>query len=264
VPGADPAKPTGQVFNPTPDFKGDLFIFATEQGTIAGWKPADGTTTVTGADRSAAGAIYKGLALGSNAQGNFLYAANFHAGTVDVFDKNYALVTLAGNFTDPKAPAGYDPFNIKNIGGRLYVAFAKQDQNQEDEIQGAGFGFVSIFDTNGKFLKRFVSGTDAGGKLSVLNAPWGIARAPSGFGPFGGDILVGNFGSGHVAAFNSKGKYLGTLRNTSNHTITIDGLWEIVFGKGGTGSSKKLYFTAGPEDETHGLFGSLESTKKKH
>jgi uncharacterized protein (TIGR03118 family) len=169
-------------------------------------------------------------------------------------------VTVAGQFVDPNLPDGYAPFNIHLIGSRLYVMYAKQDADAEDEVAGAGFGLISVFDTSGHFIRRLVTGTDAGGKSKVLNAPWGLAKAPGNFSSFGGSLLVGNFGSGRIAAFNIKnGKFRGYLSTKKKKPIEIEGLWEILFGAGGdSGSPRKLYFSAGTDDETHGLFGSIE------
>ena len=257
--GGTEASPTGIVFNGSPSFEVTpgtpaRFIFATEEGTIAAW--ASGTTALLKVDNNAAGAIYKGLAIGNNGSGDFLYAANFHAGTIDVFDANFAAVTLAGNFTDPTLPAGYAPFNIQNIGDVLYVTYALQDANAEDDVPGAGHGFIDKFDLDGNFLGRFVS-------QGELNSPWGLALAPAGFGPFAGDLLVGNFGDGRINAFDpATGDFLGQLNDASGSPIAIEGLWGLRFGNGGNGGTPgTLYFTAGiagpGQVEDHGLFGSI-------
>src|SRR6266513_3769309 len=217
--GIPPSSPTGQVFNPTVDFTltpgmRAVFLFATEDGTIAGWNPmVNATTAVTKVDNSGSGAIYKGLAMGSNVNGNFLFAANFHAGTIDVFDKNFTPVISPGAFTDPNIPAGFAPFNIQNIGGQLYVTYAKQDADKHDDVAGPGNGFVDVFNTDGVLQKRLVS-------QGVLNSPWGKAVAPAGFGPFGCDLLIGNFGDGTINAFNpSTGNLLGTLEDSNGQPI---------------------------------------------
>lgn len=270
---------TGQVFNGTTDFKlpngeSALFIFSTEDGTIVAWSGSSGTQAVKVADRSAiptaaTGAVYKGLAIGSNASGNFLYATNFRAGTVDVFDKSFAIVNLAGPFTDPNVPAGYAPFGIQNIGGDLYVTYAKQDVNKHDDVSGAGNGLISVFDSNGNFKRRIATGAGAGGTLSALNSPWGMALTPSGFGGIAaGSLLVGNFGDGHISVLNpNSGALSGQLQdNTGTKAVAIPGLWGLTFGNGGTAGAKNtLFFTAGIGDaptftnntEQHGLFGSL-------
>jgi len=260
--------PTGVVFNsnfltsPTEFVISDgnghsgpaAFIFVTEDGTIAGWNPAvppPSPSTAAQVATTVTDAIYKGVALGNNGTENLLYAANFHTGHIDVFDSHFASKTLSGSFTDPQLPAGYAPFNVQNIGGTLYVMYAQQDADAEDEVAGAGKGFVDKFDTNGNLLGRFASG-------GVLNAPWGIAQAPANFGRFGGDILVGNFGDGRINAFTTSGSFVGALRDERGRPVAIDGLWALSFGNGvSAGDANSLYFTAGPDDETHGLFGKL-------
>ena len=257
------AAPTGVVFNGTSDFViangsnsgPSRFIFATEDGTLSGWNPTvNGGAAMLAADNSASGAAYKGLALGSTAAGNFLYAANFHQARIDAFDKTFAPVELAGSFNDPNIPAGFAPFGIQNIGGSLYVTFAKQDENKEDDSSGPGNGYVDVFDTNGNFIKRFAS-------QGPLNSPWGLALAPATFGQFSNALLVGNFGDGRITAFNaSTGAVLGQLMTTSSTPIVIEGLWALTFGNGANaGSTNTLFFTAGPGEEAHGLFGSLQA-----
>jgi uncharacterized protein (TIGR03118 family) len=255
------ATPTGQVFNGTSDFvvatasgSGPArFIFATEDGTISGWNPAaDPTHAVLAVDNSPSGAIYKGLAIGANGSGNFLYAANFHAGTIDVFDKNFNQVQLAGSFTDPNIHQGFAPFNIQNLGGKLYVTYAKQDADGEDDVAGPSNGYVDIFDTNGNLIQRLAT-------RGRLNSPWGLAFAPASFGPYAGDLLVGNFGNGRINIVDPlTGEFLDQLRDANNRAISIDGLWGLIVGNGGNGGdTDKVYFTAGPDDETHGLYGYL-------
>ena len=271
--------PTGQVFNPTTEFKllnGNpaLFLFSTEDGTIAGWNQAAGATAVVVADRSAfptadSGAVYKGLAAGSNASGNFLYAANFRSGTVDVFDMNFGIVLLAGSFTDPNLPAGYAPFGIQNIRGDLYVTYARQDAAKHDDVDGPGAGLIDVYDTNGNLKRRFATGSAAGGAVTALNSPWGLALAPANFGAFSNALLVGNFGDGRISAFNvSTGALIGQLQNSAGTSpLSIPGLWGLSLGNGSSaGSTGTLYFTAGIGDapsfqnnrESHGLFGSLQ------
>lgn len=254
--------PTGQVFNGTTDFvinaggvsSKAIFLFVTEDGTLSAWNSNAGTNALLVADNSASGAIYKGLAIGSNSLGNFLYAANFYTGTIDVFDKNFAPVTLSGSFSDPDVPAGYAPFNIQNLGGKLYVTYAKQNDAKDDEVACRGCGFVSVFDTDGRLLMQLAS-------RGTLNAPWGLALAPADFGYFSNTLLVGNFGNGYINAFDpNTGQFRGRLRTPSGRLVAIDGLWSLNFGNGATaGSTNTLFFTAGIEDETHGLFGSLTS-----
>jgi uncharacterized protein (TIGR03118 family) len=254
-----PGGPTGIVFNGTPDFKVDAgtgplaarFIFATEDGHIAGWNGV-GTLAITAV--STADAVYLGLANASNGGANFLYAANFSAARIDVFDKNYAPATLAGDFTDPGLPDGYAPFNIQTIGGVLYVAYAKQNEDGDEEVAGEGFGYVSSFGTDGSFLGRVASAGE-------LNAPWGLALAPANFGKFSGDLLVGNFGDGRIHAFRAGEdgwEEHGVLKGIDHTPIEIDGLWGIGFGNGAnSGPTNTLFFASGPDDEAHGLFGSI-------
>jgi uncharacterized protein (TIGR03118 family) len=259
-PGGSPpgttAAPTGVVFNGGSSFTGDKFIFATEDGTIAGWQGADGTSAVLSA--TTASAVYKGLALGNNGSGDFIYAANFNSGKIDVFDTNYSPVNLAGNFTDPTLPAGYAPFNVENIAGKLYVTYALQNGSKHDDVAGPGHGYVDVFDTNGNFVERLIS-------AGALNSPWGMAVAPIGFGPFSNDLLIGNFGDGTINAFDLiNGNLLGTLEDGKGNPIIIQGLWGLQFGNGALGfDTKALYFTAGIPGsghlEDHGLFGDLQA-----
>jgi uncharacterized protein (TIGR03118 family) len=260
-PAGTTAAPTGAVFNGTTDFvvsQGNAsgaaqFLFATEDGTIAGWNSTvNAKNAILAVDNSAGGAVYKGLTLGSNASGNFLYAANFNAGTVDVFDRTFKAAKLAGSFTDPNVPAGFAPFGIQNLGGNIYVTYAKQDAAKHDDVSGAGNGFVSVFDTNGNLIRRVAS-------AGTLNSPWGLALAPSGFGTFSQALLVGNFGDGRINAFNATtGAFLGQLQDTNDSPITIDDLWGLRFGNGGTaGPTTTLFFSAGIQDEQHGLLGTL-------
>jgi uncharacterized protein (TIGR03118 family) len=257
-----PGHPTGTVFNGTTDFvvttaagSGPAaFLFATEDGTVLGWNRNAAPTQAQLAFTALDGAIYKGLAIGSNDSGNFLYATDFHNGKIDVLNGSFGLVQLAGNFTDPGIPSGFAPFGIQNIGGKLYITYAQQDADAHDEIHGEGLGYVSRFDTNGNFLGRVASQGD-------LNAPWGLAWAPSDFDKFSGDLLVGNFGDGRINGFASTSggwEATGALRGTTGHRISIDGLWGIGFGNdGNAGVHNALYFAAGPNDEADGLFGTI-------
>jgi uncharacterized protein (TIGR03118 family) len=248
--GTPPSKPTGTVFNGSSDFLGDRFIFVTEDGTISGW--SGGTSAVLRVNQSGS-AIYKGVSIAQNSGANFLYAANFHAGTVDVFDANYMPVTLApGAFSDPRIPAGFAPFNVQNIAGRLFVTFAKQDEDMEDEVDGPGLGFVDAFDAGGNLLMRLRTGR-------WMNAPWGVALAPSDFGKVSNLLLVGQFGSGQIATFDPlTGNFQGLLRGVHGQPLTIDGLWALSFGNGAAaGPTNTLFFTAGIDDEQHGLFGTI-------
>jgi uncharacterized protein (TIGR03118 family) len=256
IPGGEP---TGQVFNGTGEFRVSAgaasasppFIFASETGFITGWSPnvpAPGSR-IAQVGATTAGAEYTGLAIGNNGTGNFLYAADFKGKKIDVFSSTYAPTTLAGTFTDPGIPKQYAPFNIQNLGGKLYVTYAKQDK--DGNLDG-GNGFVSVFDLSGNFLMRLVS-------HSHLNAPWGLALAPAGFGDFGGALIVGNHGDGSINAFDpATGAFLGKLRDEAGDPIRIDGLYGLAFGNGRTaGDANALYFAAGPNDGADGLFGSL-------
>jgi uncharacterized protein (TIGR03118 family) len=250
--------PTGTVFNPTTGFVlptggKALFLFDSEDGIVRAWNAAQGTTAIVVKDRSGEGAIYKGLAIADTASGPRLYAADFHNARVDVFDGTFGLVP--GGFTDPALPAGYAPFNVQTIGDRVFVAYAKQDADAEDEVAGQGAGFVDAYDLAGNLLARVA-------QHGQLNAPWGLALAPEGFGRFGGDLLVGNFGDGQINAYeelpNGHFAHRGELRGSDNKPLTIDGLWALRFGNGGNaGPTGTLFFTAGPDEETHGLFGSI-------
>lgn len=256
--GTPPGHPTGIVFNPTGDFlvapgAPAHFIFATEDGTISGWN--SGNAAVLKVDLSPSGAIYKGLALAAAAGGNYLYATDFHNGKVDVFDAEFNPVALPGPFADPTLPAGFAPFGIHNIGGELYVTYALQDEDAEDDVAGPGNGYVNVFDPNGVLLRRFVS-------ACRLNSPWGVVSAPAGFGGFAGAVLIGNFGDGRINAFHpATGDYLGTLLDADTNPIQIPGLWGLIFGNGVRSDSHALYFTAGIADgdsiEDHGLFGKF-------
>jgi len=251
--------PTGIVFNGGSGFvvrNGTAFgparfIFDGEDGLIRGWNPAvDPTNAVVAPAQGDPGAIYKGLAIAAG----MLYAADFHNGVVDVFDGSW---TLVNQFTDPGLPSGFAPFGIQAIGGSIFVAFAKQDADAEDEVAGVGLGFVDVFDTAGNLIARVA-------QRGLLNAPWGLALAPAGFGRFSGDLLVGNFGDGRINAFepqsNGRFEFRGQLRDSSGQAIEIDGLWALEFGNGGAaGPTDTLFFTAGPDEETHGLFGRIKA-----
>jgi hypothetical protein len=217
-------------------FGGGQFIFDTEDGIVANWTGASNTATVV-FDNSASGAVYKGLAL---LNGTFLLAANFNSGKVDVLDRNFNLTSLSGSFTDPKLPAGFAPHGIHVIGSQIYVAYAMQDAAKHDAQPGAGLGQVDVFDTNGNFVSTLIA---AGGKP---NAPWGVVAAPATFGTFPNAILVGNFGDGTISAFDTTGKFLGQLTDSSNNVLVNPGLWDMVFGGGGpSGDPGTLYLTAG-------------------
>jgi uncharacterized protein (TIGR03118 family) len=243
---------TGQVFNGvSAAFNGDAFIFVSEDGTISGWRSALGTSAEILAF-SSSNNRYKGVAEGSVAGNAYLYAANFSAGTIDVIKGSSGAPDLVGNFTDPGLPSGFAPFNIQNLNDTLYVTYALQDSNALDEIAGAGLGFVSAFDSQGNFLERLAS-------QGPLNAPWGVAIAPSSFTEFAGDVLVGNFGDGTINAFDPlTHNFAGQLADGDGQPLVIDGLWALSVGNDGqAGSSQGLYFSAGPGAEAHGLFGMI-------
>lgn len=259
--GSPPGSPTGIVFNATSGFKvggqKSLFIFAAEEGTISAWN--SGVNASLKVDNSASGAVYKGLALGGTAAGPMLYAANFNSGMIDVFDQTFAPVSLgAGAFTDPgMMDPNFAPFNVQNIGGQLYVTYAKQNGAKHDDVAGPGNGYVDVFDMSGTFVKRLVT-------KGVLNSPWGLALAPASFGAFGNDLLIGNFGDGIINAFDpAAGTFLGRIEDGMGNPLVNQGLWGITFGNGGlAGDPGKLYFAAGIPGgghlEDHGLFGSIQ------
>lgn len=254
----DSSSPTGQVFNGGTGFvvssasgSGPAkFIFSSESGQITGWNPAAGAT-VAQLEYSSPTAVYKGLTIATSDAGTFLYASNFHDGTVDVFDSNFQLVTTAGGFADPSIPAGYAPFGIQDLNGLIYVSYAKQDAAKHDDVAGSGHGFVDVFTPNGFRVERLAS-------RGHLDSPWGMTIAPAGFGRFGGALLVGNFGNGHINAYNAfSGEYLGTLHGQNDQDVTIDGLWGLTFGTASTGGTGTLLFSAGINHEQDGLFGAI-------
>jgi len=265
VPGA----PTGIVFNGGNGFvvrNGSssgpaTFIFATERGVVSGWNqavppPPPSTESITGADRSGVGAIYKGLAIASTTGGDQLYATDFHNARVDVFDSSFNLVTAPGAFVDKKIPGRFAPFGIQNINGAICITFAKQDQAKVNDVPGAMHGFVDMFDTSGKLMTRVAT-------KGPLNAPWGLALAPAGFGTFSGDLLVGNFGNGKINAYhqqsNGRWKFRGQLKGSNGKVLRTEELWGLSFGNGGAaGPTNTLYFTAGPSGGSHGVFGSIQ------
>ena len=281
--------PSGAVANPGSNFvvgSGSAsgparFLFATEDGTILGWNPTASPTQALVAVPATDGAVYKGLTL---ANGDTLYATDFHNAKVDVFDGNFNPMTTSGAFVDPHMKAGFAPFGIQNIGGTIFVSYAKQDAAGHDDVAGQGLGFVDAYDTNGVFLGRVAT-------RGQLNSPWGLAQAPADFGRFSGDLLVGNFGNGKINAYaprrhgshrhvgelkqerhGSHGHvrkleqgrhglftHVGQLRGPGHKPIVIDGLWALQFGFGAAnnGPTNTLFFTAGPNGESDGLFGSI-------
>ncbi len=254
VPGA----PTGNVFNGTAGSflvgaSNAAFIFDTEGGTILGWN--GGPAATVEADMSPAGAVFKGLAIAQSQSGPRIYATDFHNGVVDVFDSAWHLVPHSG-FVDPFLPRHFAPFGIQTIGDRIFVTYAKQQAGSDDEAHGRGLGIVDAYDTQGRLRQRVA-------QFGGLNAPWGLAWAPNGFGRFGGDLLVGNFGDGRINAYHELFHRFfvpaGQLRAASGGRVAIDGLWALEFGLGApnNGPTNTLFFTAGPNDEANGLFGSI-------
>jgi uncharacterized protein (TIGR03118 family) len=243
-------------------------LFSTEDGTIAGWNPkVSQTRAVIAADQSGNGAVYKGLAMGSNAQGTFLYATNFHNGTIDVFDTNFHLAHFgSGAFVDPTTgtdaiPSDFAPFGIANFNGTLVVTYAKQNAEKHDDVAGVGNGFIDEFGTSGDFIRRFAT-------RGLLNSPWGMAMAPANFGRFSNDVLIGNFGDSHVNAFDPvTGAFLGQLTDTHGNPLALNGgfketdtkgLWGIGFGNGAGGAATNtLFFASGINQENDGLFGTV-------
>jgi uncharacterized protein (TIGR03118 family) len=255
-----PAAPTGIVFNDTTGLtlqtgQPALFAFSTEDGTISGWNPnVDATHALLKVDNSAH-AVYKGLALLNGK----LYATNFHENSVDVFNSDFS---PAGSFTDATVPAGFAPFGIQNLGGVLYVTFAKQDDMKHDDVKAPGNGFVDIFDPVAHTFMRLISGMGPNNSVAApLNSPWGLALAPAGFGSFSQDLLVGNFGDGRIDAFDPHtGSFLGALPQANGQPVAIDGLWGLLPSTDPAKANQPvLLFTAGPQDESHGLFGRLRA-----
>lgn len=249
--------PTGVVFNADttifqiPKSTAAQFIFATLDGTIAAWNSTT-PQAVTVVNNSASKAVYTGIAIDTNASGTFLLAANqITGGGIDVFDSNFAPTHLPGGFSDPSLPSGFSPFSVHIISGSVYVAYTQIDPATGKRIVGAGLGFLDIFDTSGNLVKRAIS-------QGNLNAPWGVAIAPAGFGSFGGDLLIGNFGDGVINAFDPNSFALkGQLQDAKGNVIANSGLWEIIFGAKNVGDPNTLFFSAGINATKGGLFGSI-------
>lgn len=245
MPGADPI--TGQVFNGTSSFNGDLFLFVSENGNVDGWRGALGTSAeqLSGVF----GAVYKGVAI--TTAKDAIFAANFNSGGIDEFTAPGAPV---GSFVDPTLPAGFAPFNIQNIGGVFYVTFALQDPAKHDDVPGVGNGFVDIFDPVTHLFTRLIS-------QGVLDSPWGLAISPASFGTASDSLLVGNFGDGTINAFNPlTGAPVGTLADPGSSLLINDGLWGLTFGNGGNGGNLgSLYLTAGGSQESSGLFARIDA-----
>ena len=247
---------SGQVANNTAGFNGDIFLFVSEDGTISGWRPGLGTAAEILASRPTA--VYKGVTLATVGTNTVLLAANFREGTVDAYDANSQLI---GQFADSTTPAGYAPFNVQNLNGVIFVTFAKQDAAGQNDVQGSGRGLIDVFDVNTGTFQRFAAGSRAGGNISQMNSPWGLALAPSTFGEHANQLLVGNLGSGTIMTFDANGHFQGLLERDEDRPVTIDGLWGLTFGVDGgvSGVSTDLYFSAGPNDEAHGLFGVIQA-----
>ncbi|HXP24770.1 MAG TPA: TIGR03118 family protein [Steroidobacteraceae bacterium] len=265
------AKPTGQVYNGSGGFmittsmgqESALFIFDGEGGTIAAWAKDSGATAVTAYDDGVANganhAVYKGLAIGAVGGATYLYATDLHNNKVDVFDTNFSKpAAMQGKFVDPNIPAGFAPFGIAALNGDLYVTFAQQDSAMHDENTGAGLGYVDIFDFSGNLISQFAS-------AGPLNAPWGIAIAPAGFGSLQGDVLIGNFGDGMINIFTPNGTALasaeGPLMSSAGQPFVFPGLWSLVFGNGDSDKPvTTLFYTAGFANQTDGVFGGITLT----
>ncbi len=261
--GTPPSHPTGQVFNGDPSaFMGDRFIFVTEDGTISGWQ--GGASAVLRVDNSASTAVYKGVTIAMHRGRPRLYAANFHAGTVEVYDDTYAPVNTHHKFRDDAIPCDFAPFNVQEIEGLLFVTYAKQDADKHDDVKGPGNGFVDVFDPGGRLVSRLIA-------HDGLNSPWGLARAPKGFGHLAHHLLVGNFGDGVINVYDlelsrweAHAEHDGVLGLDKRNPLVIDGLWALRFGVDAGGfSSTDLYFTAGPNGEADGVFGELEAVGNK-
>jgi len=255
--GSGTGVPTGIAANPSAnDFllagagTAARFLWSTEDGAIAAWNGGPSATIKFVAPD---GAVYKGLALAGNGTSFRLYAADFHNGKIDVLNNAFVPTTVPGGFEDASIPAGFAPFNIMNLQGNLYVAYALREAGGDDEVAGRGLGFVDVFDANGFLIERAAS-------RGKLNAPWGMAIAPAGFGKFSNHLLVGNFGDGTINAYDMKNfTFAGQMRASNGHVLVIDGLWGIAFGNGFQRQpTDTLFFAAGPSDESHGLYGKIE------
>ncbi len=252
------AAPTGAVFNDTSAFvvpgtdNPALFLFATETGRIAAWNQATGSVARTVA--RVGDAVFKGLTIAHSPFGPLLLATDFHNGRVAVFDSSFTRLSVPGLFRDERLPAGYAPFNAMEVGSRVYVTYAKQDAAAHDDVPGLGHGFIDVYTNYGAFIARLVSRGD-------LDSPWGMAIAPSSFGPLAGKLLVGNFGNGRIHAYNRwSGSMIATLRGHDGDPLVIDGLWGLLVGNAAAGGSNAVWFSAGPDQEAHGLLGTLTAS----
>jgi len=243
---------TGQVWNGNSSaFNGDIFLFVSQDGTISGWRSALVNAAETLVPASTAN-VYTGAAEVTSGTSSYLCSANFRNDSIDVINGTVTTPSLTGSFTDPTIPAGYAPYNIQLLGSNLYVTYAVQDAAKQNAVKGAGNGIVDVFDTEGNFLSRVASN-------GTLNAPWGLAIAPTSFGSYAGDLLVGNFGGGAINAYNlSTDSYVGQLQGTNGLPLSINGLWALTPGNGGNGgSTQDIYFTAGPNNQANGLVGVI-------
>jgi uncharacterized protein (TIGR03118 family) len=256
IPGG--GAPTGTVFNPTTDFRLStdgksgpaLFIFAGEDGDVSAWNQTGDTTAATLVAHHAQ-AVYKGMAIAQMGGKPYLLVTDFHHNHVDIYNGQFRRVDRPGAFSGRNIPDGYGVFNIATLGHRVYVTYAKQDAHGKDDVKGPGFGFVNVFTQQGRFLGSLV-------RRGVLNAPWGLAIAPAGFGPYAGKLLVGNFGDGRIHVVDPRsGHVLATLLDAHHRPIAIDGLWALLPGNGTAGARSDVWFSAGPKDEAHGLLGIL-------
>jgi uncharacterized protein (TIGR03118 family) len=263
--GTGTSAPTGIVFNATSSFvvrsgtasAAARFLFATEDGTVSGWAPSvDPTNAILAIDNSQGGSVFKGLALAGNGTEPLIYLTDFRNRKVAVFDGQFHQVQVPGGFIDLAVPHDFAPFGIQNVNGALYVTYAKQNAEGKDDVAGHGLGLVDVFDTAGNLVRRFAAG-------GPLNAPWGIALAPANFGRFSSRLLVGNFGDGAINAYDpATGAPVGQLRQANGQVLKVDGLWGIAFGNGFDGqATNALFFAAGPQDESHGLYGRIEAVE---
>lgn len=264
APGQPAGSPSAVMFNGSPtNFAvapghAGIFLWVTEDGIIAGWNPGvKPTTAITVVDRSQQGAVYKGATIVEIGDQEFMLVANFRTGRIEAYDSQFKRVELGEErFEDDRVPDGFAPFNVQGIGPNVYVTYAKQDAAKHDPVGGTGFGFVDVFSSSGRLLQRLEHGP-------WLNAPWGVVLAPADFGQFSHALLVGNFRGGTIAAYNPlTGRFLGNVLNPDGTTLNIDGLWALEFGNGGrSGPGNTMFFTAGPDHETNGLFGTLTPVK---
>jgi uncharacterized protein (TIGR03118 family) len=253
--GSGTGSPTGTVYNPTSDFMIHMqttpFLFCTLDGTISGWYT--GTTAFIAVNNNSSGAIYTGMALASAGGANYIYVANINAGAIEAYDGSYHPHSFGSNaFMDTSLPTGYTPFNIQLVGSNLLVSYAKQNSSRTFVVPGPGNGYVDVYDTSGNLLLRMQHNL-------YMNAPWGLVQAPASFSGLSNDLLIGQFGSGAITAYNlTTGAWIGNVLDVNDLAFKIDGLWALGFGNGsGGGPTSTLYFTAGPFKGNHGIFGSM-------